>query len=503
MTVLVTGDVIVDAYITRTKQALSGDGVDTVSCRPVQISLGGAAYTAQWAAALSSVESTHLAYCPPVGRGGVPWAAEQAWAAIAHDEIRLQQHFQSHTLSQTQRWPVILRLADDNQPVDLRLNFWENEPDPWWYGIQESVDNSLANVISQVEPSVVVLSDYGRGVAAVWPGPVQCLIVDCYRGLSYLDLLARLKQWQQEERDGGMLVIKCNEPTLRSWLQWNPEDTLDVAAARGLLKLGKNTLLWVTLGPGGSALLSPETIWRFPCDISSYGPAVDTVGAGDVAAAALAVGLDKGMLLEHAAEWATRVASLATRSRKPLNPGSTKVPPHTEVHGVWGSPSYLSKIVNPKLDLSHLYNRVADLAAEARNGGGRVLVANGVFDGLHPGHRHTLSYHRGAADRLIVLIDDDARTRQLKGEGRPLFPLAQRAEDLASLHYVDLVVPFSGDAGTAISHVCKPTGSVGAYLVKGEEYDPASLPGASHCREVLLVPMLAGFSTTAMEKSLG
>jgi rfaE bifunctional protein nucleotidyltransferase chain/domain len=50
---------------------------------------------------------------------------------------------------------------------------------------------------------------------------------------------------------------------------------------------------------------------------------------------------------------------------------------------------------------------------------------------------------RGHGDVLIVAVNDDAGVRRLKGPGRPVVPLEDRAEILCALSGVDYVVPFS------------------------------------------------------------
>lgn len=73
---------------------------------------------------------------------------------------------------------------------------------------------------------------------------------------------------------------------------------------------------------------------------------------------------------------------------------------------------------------------------------GRVVLANGCFDLLHVGHLRYLTDARSRGDHLIVAVNSDASVRGLKGEGRPLQPLAERAELLLGLRAVDWVVPF-------------------------------------------------------------
>src|SRR6201982_1751393 len=77
-----------------------------------------------------------------------------------------------------------------------------------------------------------------------------------------------------------------------------------------------------------------------------------------------------------------------------------------------------------------------------RKEGFRIGFTNGCFDILHPGHVKVLTAARAACDRLIVGLNSDASVKRLKGEGRPVQDERARAEVLAALEAVDLVVLF-------------------------------------------------------------
>jgi rfaE bifunctional protein nucleotidyltransferase chain/domain len=70
----------------------------------------------------------------------------------------------------------------------------------------------------------------------------------------------------------------------------------------------------------------------------------------------------------------------------------------------------------------------------------RIVFTNGVFDLLHIGHLHVLTFAKAQGDLLIVAVDSDANVRRLKGEGRPIVPQHDRMSLLAALRVVDAVV---------------------------------------------------------------
>ena len=95
----------------------------------------------------------------------------------------------------------------------------------------------------------------------------------------------------------------------------------------------------------------------------------------------------------------------------------------------------------------------------------RIGFTNGCFDLLHRGHVKLLAEARAACDRLVVGFNSDASTARLKGEGRPINPAEGRAEVLAALEAVDLVVVFEEDTPLELIKRVRP-----AVLVKGADY---------------------------------
>src|SRR6185295_13437689 len=103
--------------------------------------------------------------------------------------------------------------------------------------------------------------------------------------------------------------------------------------------------------------------------------------------------------------------------------------------------------------------------AEWRRQGVRVGFTNGCFDLLHPGHVRLLTEARGACDRLVVGLNSDASVNRLKGAGRPVQAQQARAEVLAALEAVDVVVVFEQDTPLELIRRVRPK-----VLVKGADY---------------------------------
>lgn len=133
----------------------------------------------------------------------------------------------------------------------------------------------------------------------------------------------------------------------------------------------------------------------------------------------------------------------------------------------------------------------------ARAAGERVVMTNGCFDLLHPGHVEYLQQARALGDRLVVAVNDDASVRRLKGEARPVNPLAQRMQMLAALGCVDWVVPFGEDTPERLICAVLPD-----LLVKGGDYRIEQIAGAACVQaaggEVKVLDFVGGHSSTAL-----
>ena len=109
--------------------------------------------------------------------------------------------------------------------------------------------------------------------------------------------------------------------------------------------------------------------------------------------------------------------------------------------------------------------------ADARRTGQTIAFANGCFDLLHVGHVRYLAAAAEEADLLIVAINDDQSVRALKGEGRPILPAADRAELVAALRCVDLVVVFPEPTVGPLLEAIRPD-----VHCKGTDYTLDSVP---------------------------
>jgi len=115
---------------------------------------------------------------------------------------------------------------------------------------------------------------------------------------------------------------------------------------------------------------------------------------------------------------------------------------------------------------------------EWRRTGESITLANGCFDLLHVGHVRYLHAAKKLGGRLIVAVNSDDSVRELKGEGRPLMPAEERAEILAALADVDVVVIFPERDVRALIREIRPD-----VQAKGTDYTADSVPEQDVVRE--------------------
>ncbi len=134
-----------------------------------------------------------------------------------------------------------------------------------------------------------------------------------------------------------------------------------------------------------------------------------------------------------------------------------------------------------------------------------VVFTNGIFDLLHLGHLQYLQAARAQGDLLIVGLNSDASSRQLKGPKRPLVPQAERAELLLGLRPVDYVTIFDDRTAERLVAALQPD-----VYVKGGDYMLNAAPGSvgkdlpearivqAYGGRVELIHYLAGHSTSEL-----
>ena len=212
----------------------------------------------------------------------------------------------------------------------------------------------------------------------------------------------------------------------------------------------------------------------------------DVSGAGDTVVAAFALSIVSGhnpaqalRLANHAAGVVVGKPGTATVTQAEL---ATVIDQDHPVPGANGSVSWAD---------------AASFRKQWKEQGLRVGFTNGCFDLLHPGHIALLRQSAAHCDRLIVGLNSDASVRRLKGASRPVQSEVARAEVMAAIGHVDLVVIFDEDTPCELIETLKPD-----LLVKGSDYTEDQIVGADIVKalggRILRVDLRAGHSTTDM-----
>jgi len=322
---------------------------------------------------------------------------------------------------------------------------------------------------------VVVLSDYGKGALADPQALIQRartagkpVVVDpkredfaAYRGATLVT--PNLRELQA-----------AAGPGVSDWeLASNGRRLMDEAGIENLL---------VTRSERGMTLLTRDAE---PLHLPARAREVfDVTGAGDTVVAAMAAAMAAGLTLPEAAALANAAAGLAVGKLGTATVGIAEL-----ARELAASASPLHGVLSEA--------RLLELVHQARSRGETLVMTNGCFDLLHPGHVGYLEQAASLGDRLVVAVNDDVSARRLKGPGRPVNPLEQRMAVLAGLRSVDWVVSFSEDTPERL--ICQ----VGPdFLVKGGDYRPEEIAGNECVRrrggEVVVLDYVQGCSTSAV-----
>lgn len=370
------------------------------------------------------------------------------------------------------------RVRAGNQSL-LRIDHGGSTPRPG------PVPAAIASAVGRAD--AVLVSDYGGGLVAL----------PTLRAL--LDHVGRRRPlvWDPHRRGplpvAGTWLATPNEAELRGYApDAAADDDLGGLARRARQLLGRfgGRAVAVTRGARGALLVAPVGVpLAVPATTIADG---DACGAGDAFAAAATTALARrGVTLGEAVEEAVERAGGFVRRGGAAAVGAGRQGGADQEPGDGGPATGDGDgaLVTPAA--------ARTLVRAVQAAGGTVVATGGCFDLLHPGHVRLLRDARRLGDLLIVLLNSDTSIARLKGPGRPLQPLGDRAEVLAALDAVDAVVAFDEDIPVPLLCDLRPD-----IFAKGADYAAADLPEAAAARawggEVVVLPYRSGHSTTRL-----
>ena len=467
-TVLCVGDLMLDEFVYGEVSRISPEApAPVIAAQRSETNVGGAGNVARNIASLG-------ARCIFVGLVGEDEAGNALRGALAKENL-IESLLVTDPARPTTRK---VRFVSEHFSTHMLRADWEMAA-PASPEIEQKLLDAILPLLPRAD--IVLLSDYAKGVltARVIRNAIEAarktgkrVIVDpksanlaVYRGATLLTPNRREFAEATRSRAGSETEI--------------------AAAAQDAMQLADCQAILVTQSEHGMTLVprNGESIHvpAHPVKVR------DVSGAGDTVAAVLAVALAAGADWETALRCANAAAAVAVSKKGTatvtLAELRRKILPHAFLAAE-------DKIVLSPAGLdAHL--------EEWRRQGLRIGFTNGCFDILHPGHVKVLTAARAACDRLIVGLNSDASVKRIKGEGRPVQDERARAEVLAALEAVDLVVIFEQDTPIELIAQIGP-----AVLVKGGDYAREQVVGHELVEraggDVLLVDILEGFSTTSL-----
>jgi len=264
-------------------------------------------------------------------------------------------------------------------------------------------------------------------------------------------------------RYAGATVVTPNvaEAMLATGLPIDADPSAEEAGRRMIEASGLDAVLLTRAERGMSLVSRDQSTVHIPATARDV---FDVVGAGDTVAATLSLAIGAGLDLESAARAANAAAGIVVGKR------GTATVHHAELVEAMMSDNRRSLGTSSKImDLKGVLATRFEWAADGLECG----FTNGCFDILHAGHVRMLEQARSRCDRLIVALNSDASVTRLKGAGRPINPERDRAEVLAALAAVDMVLVFHEDTPFDVIAALGPD-----ILIKGADYKPHEIVGA-------------------------
>lgn len=341
--------------------------------------------------------------------------------------------------------------------------------------------HSLEQVIATFDAvyenyDIVALSDYAKGVLS--DAVLTHILSRCKASGKAVVVDPKRKDFSAY---AGATVIKPNRLELgaATGISCTSREACEAAAQQVISETGSNVLL--TMSEDGMALYRPNqpAIYSHATANEVY----DVSGAGDTSLATFCAALSAGHSIEHATYLANAAAGIVVRKL-----GTAIVTP-TELR------RELYRLNQPVKNAIADIQEAIDQVAEWKQEGLTVGFTNGCFDIVHGGHIALLRQAAETCDRLVVGLNSDTSVSRLKGPARPIQGQTSRAQVLAAMKDVDLVVIFEEDTPLEVIQALSPTD-----LIKGADYTEDNVVGAKHVKErggrVHLVNLIPGLSTT-------
>jgi D-beta-D-heptose 7-phosphate kinase/D-beta-D-heptose 1-phosphate adenosyltransferase len=467
-TVLCVGDLMLDEFVYGEVSRISPEApAPVIAARRSETNIGGAGNVARNIASLG-------AKCIFVGLIGEDAAGADLKAALAR-ESRIESVLVADSSRPTTRK---VRFVSEHFLTHMLRADWEMTH-PAGGEIEQKLIDTILPLIPRAD--IVLLSDYAKGVLTA---RVIRNVIDAARKLRKAVIVDPKSANFAIYRGASLLTPNRKEFSEATRSRADSNESI-AAAAEDAMRLADCEAILVTQSERGMTLVPREGeavhVPAYPVKVR------DVSGAGDTVVAVLSVARAAGAGWEDALRLANAAAAVAVSKKGTASVTAAELRRQILPHASLAAEEKIAAS-GSELEARLIEWRKQDL---------RIGFTNGCFDILHPGHVKVLTAARGACDRLIVGLNSDASVKRLKGETRPVQTERARAEVLAALEAVDLVAIFEEDTPLKLIEEIKPS-----VLVKGGDYTREQVVGhdivEAHGGEVVLVEVLAGFSTTSL-----
>jgi len=472
--ILCVGDLMLDDFVYGDVVRVSPEAPTPIlAARREEKVIGGAGNVARNLASLG-------ASCVFVGVVGDDEAGGVVRAALEKFGGRIEPHLIVDRARPTTRK---VRFVSEHYSTHLLRADWEVTT-PVGTEIEDRLIAAAEAALADV--GAVILSDYAKGVLT--PRVIRAVIDRA--GWLGKPIIVDPKAHDYSIYRGAT-VIKPNRKELSDHTRRPVSTVAEVAAAAAdLAKVVGSQAVLVTLSEDGMLLHAEGS---GPIQIPAYPVKIrDVSGAGDTVIATLAALLAAGSDFEQATRVANAAASVVVGKQ------GTAAVTREELRARILPAAALAAEEKIAFDWNVADERVREWRAQ----GLRVGFTNGCFDILHPGHVKVLAEARATCDRLVVGLNGDASVTRLKGAGRPIQDAHARADVLAALEAVDLVVVFDQDTPLELIGRIRPK-----VLIKGGDYSRDTVVGADIVEadggEIVIVSLLPGHSTTSIAQRSG
>ncbi|GJH43550.1 bifunctional D-glycero-beta-D-manno-heptose-7-phosphate kinase/D-glycero-beta-D-manno-heptose 1-phosphate adenylyltransferase HldE [Pasteurella canis] len=431
--VLVLGDVMLDRYWFGATNRISPEApVPVVRVQDHEERAGGAANVAMNIASLNvPVQLLGLTGQDEAGAALIRLLTQQR---IDCDFVQLGTH------------PTItkLRILSRHQQL-LRLDFEEDFRNV----VSEALLEKLASSVQDY--GALVLSDYGKGTL----NQVQKMIQIARQ--ANIPVLIDPKGTDFERYRGATLLTPNMSEFEAVVGACHSEDEI-IEKGLKLIADFELTALLVTRSEKGMTLLRPDQpAFHLATEAKEV---FDVTGAGDTVISVLATALADGRTFEEACYLANVAAGIVVGKLGTSTVSTVEL--ENAIHGRSNTGFGIMSETELKA-----------VVAQAKARGEKIVMTNGCFDILHPGHVSYLENARKLGDRLIVAVNSDDSVKRLKGETRPINDLQARMAVLAGLSSVDWLVEFKEDTPQRLISEVLPD-----LLVKGGDYKPEEIAGS-------------------------